>query len=105
MDSQKPNLFCHAFPETWGDPHEIKLLISHRNRKALDALPRGKEGTRSGIVVYDGLTRSYWAVRRFPCFIDSFDCCCAAQACKVDGRDAVMKWPAIEFPDIDDNED
>lgn len=102
--TNKPNIHCHAFPADWNEPHAVKLHISDKSRAALAAIPKGEESIQRGIIAYDSISRSYWAIRHFPCWIDSFDCCCAAQACKVDGPDLVMEWPEIEFPQEDEDE-
>jgi len=102
MKTPQPNCYCHAFPPDWDNPHEVKLHISEASQKALREIPKGEDNICKGIIAYDSLSRSYWAIRHFPCFTDSFNCCCAAQACKVDGHDAVMEWPKIEFPEEDE---
>ncbi len=97
-----PNMYCHAFPADWNNEHEVQLRISKADKDALRAIPKGEENIQRGIIAYDKISKSYWAIRHFPCWSDSFDCCCAAQACKVSGPNAVMEWPPIEFPEEDD---
>lgn len=100
--THSPNLYAHAFPADWNDAHEVKLHISKEKRAELDAIPRGEENIQRGIVAFDAITRKYYAVRHFPCFIDSFDCCCAAQAKELENKDEKFDWPAIEFPEEDE---
>src|SRR5262245_1229810 len=95
----KPNLFCHALPEDWSNPYEVQLCISPEDRVKFNALSRGEEGCKKGVVVFDQLSKAYWAVRRFPCFSDSYDCCCAAQARQVRGPNTKVRWPGIKFPE------
>jgi len=100
----EPNCYCHALPANWEDAHEIKLHISKAKKDELAAIPRGEGNVLRGIVAFDSISRKYWAIRHFPCFIDSFECCCAAQAVQVDGPDAVHEWLPVEFPEEDEDE-
>jgi hypothetical protein len=102
--SKEPNIYAFAFPADWGNAHEVKLRISEASSRALSAIPADEENIQRGIIAFDSISRSYWAIRHFPCFVDAFDCCCAAQACRVDGPDSKMEWPPIEFPEEEECE-
>lgn len=97
--SLEPNLYCHGVPVDWERAHAVKLHVSNENKLKLDAIPRGEAHIKEYIIAFDKITRKYWAVRHFPCFIDSFDCCCAAQAMQVNGPDAKVEWEDIVFPE------
>jgi hypothetical protein len=100
----EPNIFCHALPPDWEDGHAIKLHISKPKLDELANIPKGEENILRGIVAFDSISRKYWAIRHFPCFVDSFECCCAAQAAQVDGPDSNFEWPPVEFPEEEDDE-
>lgn len=100
----KPNLYCHNTPPDWGDPHKLQLRISEAARAEYNALPRGEEHIKKGIVAFDQISRKWYAIRRFPCFTDSFDCMCAAQAKELSGPKENHKWDDIEFPSEEDEE-
>lgn len=97
-----PNTFCHAVPPDWDNCQEVKLHISAKSKSALANIPKGEEHILEGIIAFDRISRKYFAIRHFPCFTDSFDCCCAAQAQEVSGPDSVVKWEPIEFPPEED---
>lgn len=65
----EPNLYCHAFPADWEECHAVQLRISKQKRKELDKIPKGEDNIRRGIVAFNSISRKYWAVRHFPCFI------------------------------------
>lgn len=105
MSTLEPNLFCHAVPPDWDNPHAVKLCVSLKDKARLAEIPRGEENILCGIVAFDKICRKWYAIRHFPCFVDSFDCCCAAQAVQVEGRDSVYLWESIEFPPDEEDED
>lgn len=101
---KEPNCYCHTVPPDWDNPHAIKLHISKASKQALAAIPKGAEHILDGIIAFDHISRKYYSIRHFPCFVDSFDCCCAAQAQEVKGPKAKVKWEPIEFPEEEDDE-
>lgn len=100
----KTNFYAFVTPHIWSIPVELELSLSLADKKRLDAIPKGEEHICEGIVAKDRKTGKYYAIRHFPCFEDSYDCCCAAQAAEVSGPDAEYQWEKPVFPDEDDEE-
>lgn len=98
----KPNIYCHNTPPDWHNPHKLQLCISHSKLAELAAIPHDEEHIKQGIVAFDHISREWYAIRHFPCFIDSFDCCCAAQAKQLSHKNEKHNWEDIEFPERDD---
>lgn len=95
----KPNFYAHGDPVDWDRSNEVKLLLSAADRKRFDAIPANEENICNGVIVKDCNTGRYFAIRHFPCFIDSLDCCCAAQAREVAGPKAKVTWQKPDFPE------
>lgn len=104
------NCYCYPHPigsdfDKWETgTHDIQLSISASKKRALSQLPRGEEHQQESVVAFDHLSRKYYAIRHFPCCIDSWHCCCAAQAQEVSGPGAKVLWEPVAFPDLDEDE-
>lgn len=105
---QQPNCYCHSHPIgtdrfAWEHGcHDVRLLISQESQQKLRDIPRGQGHIMEGIIAFDRISHKYWAIRHFPCWTDSFDCCCAAQAQEVSGPDVEVEWEDIQFPEEED---
>lgn len=90
----EPNIYCYGHPRSWDDPHQVKLHISKTALNKLSLIPRGEEHQLKGIIAYDQISRCWFAIRHHPCFPDSWDCCCAAQAVQIRGP-VKYKWEPV----------
>jgi len=105
----EPNTYCHSHPignsyfEWENGGHAVKLKISNEMKEQLRRIPRGEEHQQRCIIARDELTGKWFAIRHHPCWIDSWDCCCAAQAQEVNGPGAVVEWETVQFPDLEEH--
>lgn len=97
-------LHCYPFPTKW-EECSLKLSITDAKRTELRSIPTGEENSRTGIVAFDHATRKWFAIRHFPCFCDSWECCCAAQAVQLADKSEKWEWPPVVFLEEDEDDE
>lgn len=87
----------------WDEAHAVKLHLTEAAMAKYRSLPKGEEHQREYTIARDQISKKLYAIRKHPCWSDSWDCCCAAQAMEVPNRQTTPDWPEIKFLEEEDD--